>query len=75
MVTQEEIRRIRLEHARKTGRIILDRALIKAASAGVPPGKIAGVMIDYRLGRITIREAARRLEELARQHGDGRRGR
>ena len=72
MVTQEEIRRIRLEHAKKTGRIVLDRALIKAANARVPPEEIAAVLRDYRFGRISMREAARRLEELARKHS-GRR--
>ena len=74
MVTQEEIRRIRLEYARKTGRIILDRALIKAAKAGVPPEKGAAVLRDYRLGRISMREAARRLEELAQQYEKPGRG-
>ena len=72
MVGQEEIRRIRLEYARKTGRIELDKALIEAAKAKVPPHRIASILADYRLGRITRREAVKRLRELARGDGRGR---
>jgi len=77
VVSQEEIRRIRLEYARKTGRIELDMALIEAANARAPPENIARILRDYRLGKITRKEASRRLRELARRAkaGNGRRTR
>ncbi len=53
---------------------VLD-AKVKAIAAGVPPEKVIDVEDGWVVGRITWREAVRRLEELARRHGGDGRGR
>ena len=52
---------------------VLD-AKVKAIMAGVPPETVLDVEDEWVRGRISWREAVRRLEELARKHS-GRNGR
>ena len=65
MVSLEEIRRARDEHARRVGIDRVDRALLDALRAGVPPEEAAKVTARFVLGEITADEAVRLLRQLA----------
>ena len=73
MVSQEEIRRARLEAMRRSGALELLEARLEALRAGVDPALVARVTADYYAGRLTPAKAARLLRRLA-SRSDGQRG-
>lgn len=75
MVSQEEIRKARLEYMKKTGALEFLRARLEAVRAGVPEKLVAEVTAKYYARELTPREAAKRLRELAKRYGGGKDGR
>ena len=69
MVSQDEIRRARLDYMRETGALDFLDARLEATRAGVPEELVAEVIAGYYTREMSPGEAARRLRELAREYG------
>ncbi|MEB3760300.1 MAG: hypothetical protein GSR81_05570 [Desulfurococcales archaeon] len=72
MVSQEEIRRIRIENMKKTGALELQAARAEAIKQGINPQQIAAIITDYYTGKLPAKKAAEKLRSLIKRNGRGR---